>query len=114
MPDSNGHEITRGAIPPFIELTHRRTSNTLRMLSDNNGSDLHAELKKVASEKMGTDLASAMRPDDAARYRAGSNAMADAIREAREKLERRKKEIGDEAALAELDASIRGGELKDR
>ena len=69
--------------------------------------DLQRDLKKAVVGKLGSDLVSSMKPEDRQAYEAGSNAMADAIREAKEQLAARKAEIGADAALAELDESIR-------
>jgi hypothetical protein len=69
---------------------------------------LQAELKKAAASRLGASLESMMRPEDRQETDRASSSMADAIRQAKEHLAKRKGEIGEEAALAELDASIRG------
>ena len=83
-------------------------SPAIRLCDVPEEASLMADLKQAVSSKLGSgDLADAMKPEDKKRYIAGSNAMADAIREAKEKLARRKDEIGEDAALAELDDSIK-------
>ena len=64
-------------------------------------------LSSAAAEKLGTSMASTIKPQDRELFTAGSNAMADAIREAKEQLTKRKAEVGEAAALSKLDASIR-------
>ena len=53
-----------------------------------------------------------MKPSDLASYRADSDEMAAALLEAEQRLAERKAAVGDEAALAELEASIRGTEAR--
>lgn len=69
--------------------------------------ELQSLLKKAAAEKLGASVESNLRPEDLSRLNAGSQSMVDALRQAKEKLQARKAEVGEEAALAELDASIR-------
>lgn len=86
---------------PFLRMHEGQDDN-----SSGEG-DLQRDLKKAVVGKLGSDLVSSMKPEDRQAYEAGSNAMADAIREAKEQLAARKAEIGADAALAELDESIR-------
>ena len=76
-------------------------------LCDKEPYSLQEDLKRAASSQLGQSLDEAMPEADRQWYRAGASAMQDALREAREQLEARKAEVGEEAALAELDASIR-------
>lgn len=73
---------------------------------------LHASLKRAAAHKLGTNIEEAMRPEDLAWYRAGANSMAAALQEAKEQLAERKAVIGEEAAVAELEANARAGALE--
>ena len=74
-------------------------------IADDNA--LQSSLMRAAAEKLGTSMASTIKDQDRELFTAGSNAMADAIREAKEQLTKRKAEVGEAAALSELDASIR-------
>ena len=78
-------------------------SKTAPMMSVDGGKDdagdvrqdaLQAELKRAASQRLGADLETVMKADDAEAFREGSDAMAAAIREAKEKFAARKREIG--------------------
>jgi len=69
--------------------------------------DLQADLKKAAAAKLGTNLSDVQSSDDLAVSQSSANIFAAALAESRRKLEERKLEIGEEAALAELDESIR-------
>lgn len=73
---------------------------------------LQSSLKRAAVKNLGTSIESAMVPEDLAWYRAGSNSMAAALQEAKERLTKRKAEVGGEAALRELDRSIRDTEAR--
>ena len=53
-----------------------------------------------------------MKPEDVAWSRSGASAMEAAIQAGKQQLAKRKTEIGDEAAVAELEASIRAGEAR--
>ena len=74
---------------------------------------LLADLKRAASKKLGTNLEEAMKLEDALASRAASGRMAAAIAEAKRQFSARKAEVGEEAALAELDESIRKGDRAD-
>lgn len=76
--------------------------------NEEQSSSLNDALKKAAAQKLGVSMEDAMKPEDVARYRAGASAMEKALREAKERLAVRKSEVGEEAALEELDAYIRG------
>ena len=76
-------------------------------MCDTGDNSLQQSLKQAAAQKLGGSIESAMRPDDLARTNAGSSSMAKALLEAKERLKERKAVLGEEAALAELDASIR-------
>lgn len=75
---------------------------------------LEEELKKAAAARLGASLEQSMRPDDAEAYRTASNSMAAAIRKAKDNFDKRKAELGTEAALAELDEQIRGRDTGSR
>ena len=81
---------------------------------DNDGDDrsLQASLKRAATAKLGASIESMMPLADRAWSSAGSSKMAAALQEGRERLAERKAEVGDEAALAELQASIRAADAE--
>ena len=68
---------------------------------------LQSVLKRAASEKLGASLESAIKPEDRSLYASGPTSMANALQEAKKRLEERKAAIGEDQALAELDAAIR-------
>ena len=73
---------------------------------DEAGDELAAELKEAASSRLGMNLESLLRPEDKEVVDNGSNIMAQALVDARKAHEERKAEIGEEAAIEELEASI--------
>ena len=75
------------------------------MLEEDDG--LQTSLRRAAAAKLGAPLESAMPAEDVAWSRTGESAMVRALREAKEQLAQRKAAVGEDAALAELDASIR-------
>ena len=81
---------------------------------DNDGEDrsLQASLKRAAAAKLGASIESMMPLADRAWSSAGSSKMAAALQEGRERLAERKAEVGDEAALAELQVSIRAADAE--
>ena len=69
--------------------------------------DLQKDLKRAAAQKLGANLQDLQSPEDLSTSQAGANSFAEALAAKKSELEKRKAEIGEEAALAELDASIR-------
>jgi len=80
------------------------------MSNDGEKDTLQSSLRRAAADKLGASIESMMKPEDLAWYQAGGASMAAALQEAREKLVRRKAEIGEEAALAELEIAARASE----
>lgn len=74
--------------------------------NDDDGS-LQSALKKAAAQKLGRPLEAAVSAEDVLVYQTKAKTFADAMRESKENLARRKEEIGEAAALEELDDAIR-------
>ena len=101
--------IERLPIAPDIS---RLPVGAMAMSDADDDKNLQSALRKAAAEKLGASIESAMKPDDVAWYQAGSNTMVAALLEAKEQLARRKTEVGEEAALAELEATVRGADAR--
>lgn len=107
-------------IPPATHIVTRRAlairmdevgDDAMSSSPSEDGPDLQAALKQAVSSKMGRnlgDIADAMKPDDSRANREACQSLADAIAERKQRLAARKLEVGEEAALAELDAEMRG------
>ena len=91
---------------------HRRslTVFSLRATNSDEPTSLQGELKRAASSRLGQSLDSLVRPEDLEASTASAEKMANALREAREQLERRKAEVGEEAALKEIDPRYQQGD----
>ena len=72
------------------------------------GGELQEELKRAAAQSLGASIEESMKPADLEWAQRGSATMVEALRAAKERLATRKAQVGEAAALAELDASIRG------
>mmetsp|Transcript_66525 Transcript_66525/g.110613 ORF Transcript_66525/g.110613 Transcript_66525/m.110613 type:complete len:139 (-) Transcript_66525:415-831(-) len=94
-----------------LELTRARSRaiSQARLCEDSEHVSLQAELKRAAAARLGVSLELLLRPEDVEASRVNADTMAQALLKSRQWLERRKAEIGEEAAIAELDASIRNG-----
>ena len=93
----------------FLTLPLKKPS-TVRCtaLSMCSGGELQEELKRAAAQSLGASIEESMKPADLEWAQRGSATMVEALRAAKERLATRKAQVGEAAALAELDASIRG------
>jgi D-glycero-D-manno-heptose 1,7-bisphosphate phosphatase len=89
-------------------MSHQQWRAVVMCATDDFGS-LHDSLKRAAAEKLGASLEDSMKEEDFVRFQSGARTMETALREAKERLAARKLEIGEEAALNELDDFIRAG-----
>lgn len=68
---------------------------------------LQAQLKRAAAERLGTSLEPLLKEEELEASRRSAGKFEAALLEAKRKLELRKAEVGQEAALAELESNFR-------
>ena len=86
-----------------------RRASIARMMCSAADDSLQVELKKAAAQTLGASLEAYMRPEDLVWSDTGSKTMAEALRAAKQQFDDCASALGRDAALNELDASIRSG-----
>ena len=95
--------------PPTVARVQRAAARMQNLgdLAGGGMDDLQKDLKQAAAKKLGANLQELQSPEDLATSQRRANAFADLLAAKKREVEARKAEIGEEAALDELEQQIR-------